>query len=244
MTTVFLKRFQPKKKMIDQGDKKIINEYEHVRYTRDIYPPEQSFDRAREYYQWLDERRTVREISDRPVSKGVIEQLVLAGSTAPSGAHKQPWTFCCVQDAGIKAKIREAAEKEEYESYNSRMSDRWLKDLAPIGTDWNKPFLENAPWLIIVFKRVHEQDEDGSKSNNYYVNESVGIACGMLISAIHKAGLVTLTHTPSPMNFLTKILDRPANERPFLLLPIGYPEDVVYVPSLDRKPLEDIAAFY
>ncbi|MEM8894282.1 MAG: nitroreductase family protein [Bacteroidota bacterium] len=230
--------------MIDSADKKIIKGHEHVRYTRDFYTSEESLEQATDYYKWLDERRTVREISDRPVGREVIEKLVLASSTAPSGAHKQPWTFCCVSDAEIKTKIREAAEKEEYESYRNRMSERWLDDLKPIGTDWNKPFLEKAPWLIIVFKRVHEQDERGNKNNNYYVNESVGIACGMLISAIHRAGLVTLTHTPSPMNFLTKILDRPANERPYLLLPVGYPEDEVYVPSLTRKPLDDIAIFY
>ena len=167
----------------------------------------------------------------------------MAGSTAPSGAHKQPWTFCAISNSELKTKIRKAAEKEEYDSYNGRMSERWIKDLKPIGTDWNKPFIEEAPWVIIVFKRVFERI-DGEKNNNYYVNESVGIACGMIISAIHKAGLVTLTHTPSPMNFLTKILERPENERPYLLLPVGYPKDEVYVPHLKRKELGEVAVFY
>jgi iodotyrosine deiodinase len=222
---------------------KEINGYPHVPYRREVFPPEKLEVISAEHYQWCNTRRTVRDISNKPVSRSVIENLILAASTAPSGAHKQPWTFCAVSSMDIKKKIREAAEKEEYESYHNRMSERWLDDLRPIGTDWNKPFLENAPWLIIVFKRVYENLPEG-KSNNYYVNESVGIACGMLISAIHKAGLVTLTHTPSPMNFLTKILERPENERPYLLLPLGYPEDEVYVPDLTRKSLEEVAVFY
>ena len=230
--------------MIYPEDKKMINGHEHLRYEKATYSSEVSLQRASQYHQWLDQRRTVRDISDRPVTKGVIEQLVMAASTAPSGAHKQPWTFCCVQDPHLKSQIRKAAEKEEYESYQNRMSDRWLDDLKPIGTDWNKPFLERAPWLIIVFKRVYEKGENGEKQNNYYVNESVGIACGMLISAIHEAGLVTITHTPSPMNFLKNILGRPDNERPYLLLPVGYPEEKVYVPNLQRKSLEQIAVFH
>lgn len=224
-------------------DKKEINGHLHVAYERDVYDLKEAESRAQEYYEWLDTRRTVRDISDKPVSKALIESLIMAGSTAPSGAHKQPWTFCAISNPDIKKSIRKAAEKEEYDSYHGRMSERWLKDLAPIGTDWNKPFLEEAPWLIVIFKRVFEM-VDGEKSNNYYVNESVGIACGMIISAIHKAGLVTLTHTPSPMNFLTKILNRPDNERPYLLLPIGYPKDEVYVPDLKRKPLQEVSIFY
>ena len=220
-----------------------INGHPHIRYERDTYDLSDATVRAHEYYQWLDTRRTVREISDKPVSRELIEHLIMAGSSAPSGAHKQPWTFCAVSNQDIKKAIREAAEKEEYDSYHGRMSERWLDDLKPIGTDWHKPFLEEAPWLVIIFKRVFEM-EDGEKKNNYYVNESVGIACGMIISAIHKAGLVTLTHTPSPMNFLTKILNRPENERPYLLLPIGYPKDEVYVPDIKRKSLEEVAVFY
>jgi nitroreductase len=224
-------------------ESKEINGHTHIRYTRDTYPADECLKRSESYYQWLNTRRTVREISDRDVPREIIENLILSAGTAPSGAHKQPWTFCAVSDPAIKKEIREAAEKEEYESYHKRMSDRWLQDLAPIGTDWHKPFLEKAPWLIIVFKRVHAHEE-GQKVNNYYVNESVGIASGMLINAIHHAGLVTLTHTPSPMNFLGRILERPENERPFLLLPVGYPEDEVYVPKLERKPLSEIAVFY
>ena len=222
---------------------KEINGHTHTQYQRDTYELEEAESRAKAYYEWLDTRRTVRDISDKPVSKQLIEDLIMAGSTAPSGAHKQPWTFCAVASPEIKKAIRAAAEKEEYESYHGRMSERWLDDLKPIGTDWDKPFLEEAPWLVIVFKRIYEVI-DGEKRNNYYVNESVGIACGMIISAIHRAGLVTLTHTPSPMNFLTKVLGRPENERPYLLLPIGYPKDEVYVPSLRRKPLEEVAVFY
>ena len=158
--------------------------------------------RSHDYWQWAEGRRTVRDFSDKPVPESVIRNIIMMASTAPSGAHKQPWTFCAVSNADIKSAIREAAEKEEYESYNGRMTEEWLKDLAPIGTDWNKPFLEIAPWLIIVFRRIFEFGEDGKKRNNYYVNESVGLATGFLLSAIHHAGLVALTHTPSPMNFL------------------------------------------
>jgi len=222
---------------------KEIDGHRHVQYRRDTYPPNECIERSRAFYEWLDGRRTVREMADRHVPAEVIENLLLAASTAPSGAHKQPWTFCAVSDAALKKRIRVAAEKEEYESYHQRMSKRWKEDLQPIGTNWEKPFLEKAPWLIVVCKRVHEH-EDGQKVNNYYVNESVGIACGMLLTAIHHAGLVTITHTPSPMKFLTQILNRPDNERPYLLLPVGYPEDEVYVPDLKRKSLQEIAAFY
>ncbi len=224
-------------------EKTEINGYPHVAYQRDIYKLDEVEKRSLEFHDWLDTRRTVRDISDKPISKKVIENLIMAGSTAPSGAHKQPWTFCAISNSELKKEIRKAAEKEEYDSYHGRMSERWLNDLKPIGTDWNKPFIEEAPWIIIVFKRVYEMIDE-EKHNNYYVNESVGIACGMIISAIHKAGLVTLTHTPSPMNFLTKILERPDNERPYLLLPIGYPKDEVYVPDLKRKELDEVAVFY
>lgn len=199
--------------------------------------------RSKSYYQWLDHRRTVRHISNRMVSKSVVEQIVLAASTAPSGAHKQPWTFCLVSNPDIKSQIRQAAEEEEYRSYHGRMSDEWLQDLQAIGTDWHKPFLEKAPWLIVVFKKVYDLDEN-EKRTNYYVNESVGLACGFLLTAIHQAGLVALTHTPSPMNFLSEVLERPENERPFLLIPMGYPEDEVYVPDLKRKRLDEMAVFY
>ena len=167
----------------------------------------------------------------------------MTASSAPSGAHKQPWTFCAVSNPKLKSIIRKAAEDEEYTNYNGRMGEEWVKDLEKLETDWNKPFLEDAPWLIIVFKKVHDL-VDGQKKKNYYVNESVGIASGFLISAIHNAGLVTLTHTPSPMNFLEKILERPKNERAFLLLPVGYPEKDITVPDLTRKKLSDVSKFY
>ena len=221
----------------------LLNGYKHVLYQRDAISEEESLAKSAEFYTWLDTRRSVREYSKKTVPRQVIENIIKSASTAPSGAHKQPWTFCVVSNPELKTKIRKAAEEEERESYNSRMSERWLKDLAPLGTDTNKPFIEDAPWIIVVFKRVYEH-ENNEKHNNYYVNESVGIACGMLISAIHNAGLVTLTHTPSPMNFLSKLLDRPANERAFLLLPVGYAKQPVYVPDIKRKSLDEVAVFY
>jgi iodotyrosine deiodinase len=222
---------------------KDVNGFMHVKYQGVSYSENEMRARAKGYYSFMDKRRTVRDITDTPVPKDVIESIIMTASSAPSGAHKQPWTFCAISNPELKKSIREAAEKEEYESYHGRMSERWLKDLAPIGTDWHKPFLETAPWLIVVFKKVYDEQE-GEKINNYYVNESVGIACGMLITAIHNAGLVTLTHTPSPMNFLTAILERPSNERPFLLLPIGYPEKETFVPDLQRKSLSEVSEFY
>ena len=195
--------------------------------------PEQG---AREFYERLHQRRSVRFFSDRPVSRGTIEWICRAGGTAPSGAHKQPWRFVCVQDPGLKSEIRAAAEAEEREFYGRRATRTWLEDLAPLGTDASKPFLEIAPWLIVVFQLA--KTDDGGMV--YYREESVGIACGMLISAIHHAGLVTLTHTPSPMKFLHQVLRRPDHERPFLLLPVGYPADDATVPTLARKPLDEI----
>ena len=224
-------------------DIKTINGFPHIPYMRDTFTAEEMIERSSSFYQWLDQRRTVRDISDKPVSREVIEQLVLSASTAPSGAHKQPWTFCLVSSPKIKSRIRKAAEEEEYKSYHGRMSEEWLQDLKAIGTDWNKPFLEKAPWLVVVFKKAYDL-EDNEKRNNYYVNESVGLACGFLLTAIHQAGLVALTHTPSPMNFLSEVLERPQNERPFLLIPVGYPEDTAYVPDLKRKKLDEIAIFY
>lgn len=196
------------------------------------------------FYEQMNQRRSIREFSAQPVPKSVIENLIKTAATAPSGAHKQPWTFCAVSNAAVKKAIRVAAEKEEFENYHGRMSEAWLKDLEAFGTNWQKPFLEIAPWLIILFKKAYDLNEDGSKSKNYYVNESVGIAAGFLITAIHKAGLVTLTHTPSPMNFLQKILNRPENERPFLLLPVGYPIEETQVPNIERKSLTEVAAFF
>ncbi len=219
---------------------KLINDFQHIKYDTQILPIEVVQQRTNDYCLQLDKRRTIRDFSDKPVPKSVIEQLILTASTAPSGAHKQPWTFCAIEDPSVKSAIRAAAEKEEYESYTNRMSEQWLKDLAPIGTDWQKPFLDIAPWLIVVFA----QSVGLQKEKHYYVQESVGIACGFLIAAIHNAGLCTLTHTPSPMNFLKTVLKRPDNERPFLLLPVGYPAADVFVPNIHRKTLDEIAVFY
>jgi iodotyrosine deiodinase len=215
-----------------------------IPYVGPHFSVEESIARSNAYYSYAKQRRTLRDFSDRPVSREVIEHCILSASTAPSGAHKQPWTFCVVEDPALKKQIREAAEKEEYENYHGRMSEEWLADLAPFGTDWHKPFLEIAPYLIVVFRKAYDLDENGAQSKNYYVGESVGIACGFLLSALHHVGLVALTHTPSPMNFLQKILRRPENERPFLLIPVGYPADHAQVPALARKPLSEIAVFY
>lgn len=206
--------------------------------------PEGLAERAHAVHAFMNRRRSVRDFADTPVPFSVIADLVRAAGTAPSGAHKQPWTFCVVGDPELKRRIREAAEAEEHASYNGRMPADWLADLAPLGTDWRKPFLETAPWLVVVFKQVHGLAPDGSKRKHYYVEESVGIACGFLLAAIHQAGLVALTHTPSPMGFLTTLLDRPANERPFLLIPVGYPDPQARVPDLQRAPLERILVRY
>ena len=218
-------------------------EHKFVKHEPLRFEEGEMINRSNDFYAFMEKRRTVREYSDKPVPQEIIDNIIKTASTAPSGAHKQPWTFCVVSNPEIKKKIRGAAEKEEYESYHNRMPDSWLEDLEPLGTDWHKPFLETAPYLIIVFKRAYEL-VDGVKRNNYYVNESVGLASGFLISAIHNAGLVTLTHTPSPMNFLQKILERPENERPFLLLPVGYPADEVEVPDLSRKSLDEVKVEY
>lgn len=183
----------------------------------------------------ISKRRSIRSFGTSSIPKKVIENILFAANSAPSGANKQPWHFCAVADKEIKTQIRKAAEEEEYTNYHGRMSDAWLEDLKPLGTDWEKPFLTEAPWLIVVFKRIYDVGVNGEIQKNYYVNESVGIACGMLINAIHSAGLVTLTHTPSPMNFLQKILQRPENEKPYLLLPIGFPAPNTLVPNILKK---------
>ena len=201
-------------------------------YTPDATPE----DAAKAFFQTMNKRRSVRMFADAPVSRETIEWCVRAAGTAPSGAHKQPWRFVCIDDPGLKREIRLAAEQEEREFYNRRATRQWLEDLAPLGTDPNKPFLETAPWLIVVMQLA--KTDDGGMV--YYREESVGLAAGMLISAIHHAGLVTLTHTPSPMKFLTKLLNRPDHERPFVLLPVGYPAEDAQVPDLQRKPLNQI----
>lgn len=199
--------------------------------------------RAAEFYELIKSRRTVREFSDQPIPESVIEQCLLAAGTAPNGANKQPWHFVVVSDPEIKKKIRIAAEKEEHEFYNRRAPEDWLEDLEPFDTDEHKPFLEHAPCLIGIFQQPYNLDEEGNKEKHYYVKESVGIATGMLITALHNAGLATLTHTPSPMGFLTQIMKRPEYEKPFLLLVVGYPADGVKVPDITKKSLEEISSF-
>jgi nitroreductase len=214
-----------------------------IPYVNEFFSPTEMAERSQSFFEQMDKRRSLRFFSDQPVDRKVIENIIRTASTAPSGAHKQPWTFCIVADPGIKKAIREAAETEEYENYHGRMTPEWIEDLAPFGTDWQKAFLEIAPYLIVVFKKIYDQVGDQQRKN-YYVNESLGIATGFLLAAIHHAGLVALTHTPSPMNFLQKILQRPANERAFMLIPVGFPADNAEVPDLKRKELDEIAVFY
>jgi len=211
--------------------------YDYLKFTAD-----EQLKRANEFYELCNRRRTVREFSPKPVPRNLLETIIRTAGTSPSGANKQPWRFIIVTDKKLKRKIRVAAEKEEKESYERRMSQEWLDDLAALGTDWHKPFIEIAPALIIVFSIEYEQDE-GRIRKNYYVKESVGLAVGFLLVAIHNAGLVSLTHTPSPMHFLQEILNRPPNERPFVLIPVGYPPENVTVPNISRKSLEQISVW-
>ena len=203
-------------------------------------PEAQMRELAAAHYARHDRRRSVRQFSPDPIPLDVVRTAIHTAGTAPSGAHKQPWRFALVTDPAVKRQIREAAEAEERETYEHRMSDEWRAALAPIGTDANKPFLEIVPAIIVMFRIDYDLDEAGQRSKNYYVQESCGIALGMLIAALHQAGLATLTHTPSPMKFLAEILGRPANEKPFMLLPVGYPAPECEVPDFSRKPLEEI----
>jgi nitroreductase len=207
------------------------------------YPPEEMQRRAAAFRAEMQRRRTVRQFSARPIAREIIADALLAAGTAPSGANLQPWHFVVVTDPARKAEIRVAAEAEEHEFYHTRAPQEWLDALAPLGTDEHKPFLETAPYLIAIFAQSYGVLPDGRKVKNYYVSESVGIATGMLITALHTAGLVTLTHTPSPMSFLNRICGRPAQEKPFLLLVVGYPADDAEVPALTKKPLAEIATF-
>lgn len=205
--------------------------------------PEQMERASRALYEHISQRRSIREFSNVPVPAKIIENLILSASSAPSGANKQPWMFCAISNPALKSEIRKAAEKEERENYRGRMGDEWLKDLAPLGTNEHKEFLETAPWLIAVFKKSYDF-ENRVKRKNYYVQESVGIACGFLLIAIYDAGLAALTHTPSPMQFLKKILMRPENESPFLLIPVGYPAEGATVPDIRRKNAEEVIEWY
>jgi nitroreductase len=206
--------------------------------TLDVADPEATGEAILDEY---SARRSVRDFSDRPVPRRWIELAVEAASTAPSGAHKQPWTFVLVGDPAMKRRIREAAEEEERENYvGGRMNQEWQAALEPLGTDWQKPFLETVPWIVVVFEQRYGLDEAGERAHNYYVKESVGIATGMFLTALHRMGLASLTHTPSPMRFLSDLLERPENERPFVLIPIGYPAEECRVPDIARKSLSEV----
>jgi nitroreductase len=206
-------------------------------------PPDEVADRAAAFAEHMDRRRSVRMFSDDPVPRSVMEDLVRAASTAPSGAHRQPWTFVLIGDADTKREIRIAAEAEERENYEGgRLPPDWREALEPLGTDWEKPYLEIVPWIVVLFEQRYGLTPEGERRKHFYVKESVGIAAGMFVTAVHHAGLVTLTHTPSPMAFLTRLLGRPENERPFALFPVGHPHPDCEVPDLTRKPLGDVIA--
>lgn len=207
------------------------------------YPADEMNARARAFAEEMARRRSVRQFAPRPVPLTIIQECLRAAGSAPSGANMQPWSFVVVADPTLKRRIRAAAEAEERAFYAGRASEEWLDALAPLGTDWQKPFLETAPYLIAIFAQSYGLGPDGRKIKHYYVQESVGIATGVLVAALHHAGLATLTHTPSPMGFLSEILGRPANERPFLLLVVGYPADDARVPCIRRKTLDEIAVF-
>jgi nitroreductase len=207
-------------------------------------PEPEMLDRARAFSERMRRRRSVRHFAADPVPQELIELAITAAHAAPSGANRQPWHFVAVSDPDTKAQIRRAAETEEREFYEGdRATAEWLEALEPLGTDWRKPFLETAPWLIAVFKQVHGISPEGTKITNYYVNESVGIACGLLIAALHEIGLATLTHTPQPMRFLNRILDRPSNERPFILFPVGFPAPDCRVPDITKKPVDEVTTW-
>lgn len=208
------------------------------------YPLEEMRARARDFADDVHRRRTIRDFADAPVPESIIADCIRAAGSAPSGANRQPWHFAVVGNASVKRRIREAAEVEERAFYGQRAPKAWLDDLAPLGTDADKPFLERAPWLIVVFAERFEADEAGGRHKNYYVSESVGIATGMLLTALHHAGLATLTHTPSPMGFLRDILQRPKNERPFLIVVAGFPAANAAVPLIERKPLDAITSWW
>lgn len=220
--------------MSDQKYRGVPLEFERL-------PEDEMEARGRDFLERLARRRSVREFSPDPVPRKLIEAAIAAANTAPSGANRQPWHFVAVSDPAVKAEVRTAAEAEEREFYEGgRAAEAWLEALAPLGTGWQKPFLETAPWLVAVFKQIFARAEDGTRGTNYYVNESVGIACGLFIAAINEMGLATLTHTPQPMRFLNRILDRPSNERPFILFPVGYPAPDCTVPDIAKKPLGDV----
>jgi iodotyrosine deiodinase len=216
----------------------------HMPFSLQDFDPETRLTRGAVFRDWLDRRRSVRDFTDEPVDRRCIELAIEAASTAPSGAHMQPWTFVAISDSVTKQKIRIAAEREEREFYEGgRATEEWLRALGPIGTDWKKPFLETVPWIVVVLEQLHSTDEDGDRVRHYYTKESVGIACGLFIAALHDMGLATLTHTPSPMGFLREILGRPVSERPFIMFPVGRPTPDCTVPDLRRRSLNEVSTF-
>ncbi len=204
-------------------------------------PIDESRERARQFYEEMNRRRTTRQFSTEAVSRDLIEYAIRTAGTAPSGAHQQPWTFVAVSDPALKQQMRAAAEAEEYANYHGRMPPDWLEALAPLGTDEHKPHLTDAPWVVVLFRQAYGLEPDGTRRTYYYTQESCGIAAGLFIAAVHHMGLVTLTHTPNPMAFLSELLGRPANEKAMLVMPVGYPGADARVPDLVRKPLEQIA---
>jgi nitroreductase len=221
-----------------------MSRHEFIPYRMRRFGASEMLARARAFYDLMNTRRSVRHFSAEPVPRELIELAIATASTAPSGAHRQPWTFVAIGEQEIKRKIRVAAESEEYTSYEGgRMPPEWLEAVAPLGTDWHKPYLEIVPWIVVVFEQTHGVAPDGGAIKNYYVKESVGIACGLFVAALHNMGLATLAHTPSPMGFLSELLGRPANEKPYVLFPIGYPADEAMVPNLHRKSLDEVAVW-
>jgi nitroreductase len=221
-----------------------VNRPGFVPYRPQRLSQEESLARGRAFYREMDSRRSVRHFSDDPVPRELIELAIRSASTAPSGAHRQPWKFVAIDDPQLQREIRLAAEKEEYASYEKgRMPEEWIEAVRPLGTNWQKPYLEVVPWLVVVFAESYSFTPEGAKQKNYYVSESVGLACGLFITALHRMGLATLTHTPSPMRFLGEILKRPRNEKPYILFPVGYPAADCEVPDLQRKSLDAVALF-
>ncbi len=214
--------------------------YKPIPYEFEILEQAEMVRRGRQFSELMSRRRSVRNFSTEAPPKECLELAIRTAASAPSGAHRQPWKFVIVDDPALKKAIREAAEEEERENYENRFPPEWLEALPALGTSGDKPFLEDAPYLVVVFKESYGVDDAGGKITNYYVNESVGIACGMFIAALHNMGLVTLTHTPSPMGFLSQLLNRPPNEKPYILFPVGYPADGAMVPDLNRKSFEDV----
>jgi nitroreductase len=221
-----------------------VPEPRFIPYRPSRLAADESARRARAFFESMDARRSVREFAPDPVPREWIEWAIRTASTAPSGAHRQPWRFVAISDPETKRRIRVAAEEEERKSYEGRMPDDWLEALRPLGTDWRKPFLEVVPWIVVVFEEVWGHHPDGRRRKNYYMKESVGIACGLFIAALHQMGLATLTHTPSPMGFLSRLLARPENERPYILFPVGYPASGCAVPDLRRKSLDEVAVWH